>query len=108
MGVTEPALYGVNLRLKRPFIGMVLGSVLGGCFAGIVHLTAYTFVSPSLLSLPIFARPQSNFLLSMLTVPVALVITLVVTLLIGFEDVEDEADAESAESAAASEAPAVE
>ncbi|MBP3884988.1 MAG: PTS transporter subunit EIIC [Olsenella sp.] len=108
MGVTEPALYGVNLRLKRPFIGMVLGSVLGGCFAGIVHLTAYTFVSPSLLSLPIFAGPQSNFLLSMLTVPAALVITFVVTLLIGFEDVEDEADAESAESAAASEASSVE
>ena len=89
LGVTEPALYGVNLRLKRPFVGMVIGSVLGGCFAGIVHLTAYTFVSPSLLSLPIFAGPESNFLLSMLSVPVTLVVTFVVTLLLGFEDVED-------------------
>lgn len=89
LGVTEPALYGVNLRLKKPFIAMVLGSLIGGCFAGIVHLTAYTFVSPSLLSLPIFAGPQSNFMLSMLSVPVTLVVTFVITYLMGFEDVED-------------------
>jgi PTS system beta-glucosides-specific IIC component len=89
LGVTEPALYGVNLRLKRPFIAMVIGSVVSGCFAGLVHLTAYTFVSPSLLSLPIFAGPESNFLLSMLSVPVTLVVTFIVTLVLGFEDVED-------------------
>ena len=89
LGVTEPALYGVNLRLKKPFIGMILGSLIGGRFAGIVHLTAYTFVSPSLLSLPIFAGAESNFLLSMLSVPVTLVATFVVTFLLGFEDVED-------------------
>jgi PTS system beta-glucosides-specific IIC component len=90
LGVTEPALYGVNLRLKRPFIGMVLGSLLGGCVAGIVHLTAYTFVSPSLLSLPIFAGPESNFLVSMISVPASLVITFVITYLLGFEDPTDE------------------
>ena len=93
MGVTEPALYGVNLRLKKPFIGMVIGSLIGGCIAGLVHLTAYTFVSPSILSLPIFAGPESNFLLSMISVPATLVSTFVVTYLLGFEDVEDtEAD----------------
>ncbi len=89
LGVTEPALYGVNLRLKKPFIGMVLGSLIGGCFAGVVHLTAYTFVSPSLLSLPIFAGPESNFMLSMLSVPVTLVVTFFVNYLLGFEDVKD-------------------
>lgn len=89
LGVTEPALYGVNLRLKKPFIGMVLGSLIGGCFAGVVHLTAYTFVSPSLLSLPIFAGPESNFMLSMLSVPVTLFVTFFVTYLLGFEDVKD-------------------
>ena len=89
LGVTEPALYGVNLRLKKPFIGMVLGSLVGGCIAGLVHLTAYTFVSPSLLSLPIFAGPQSNFLLSMISVPATLVSTFVITYFLGFDDVED-------------------
>ena len=94
LGVTEPALYGVNLRLKKPFVGMVIGSLIGGCIAGLVHLTAYTFVSPSLLSLPIFAGPQSNFLISMISVPATLVSTFLVTFFLGFEDVED-AEAQS-------------
>lgn len=100
LGVTEPALYGVNLRLKRPFVGMVIGSLIGGCIAGLVGLTAYTFVSPSLLSLPIFAGPESNFLLSMISVPATLVATFVVTFLLGFEDVEDAEDERTVESAA--------
>lgn len=100
LGVTEPALYGVNLRLKRPFVGMVIGSLIGGCIAGLVGLTAYTFVSPSLLSLPIFAGPESNFLLSMISVPATLVATFVVTFLLGFEDVEDAEDEKAVESAA--------
>lgn len=89
LGVTEPALYGVNLQLKKPFIGMVLGSLIGGCFAGIVGLTCYTFVNPSLLSLPIFAGPQSNFLMSMLAIPFTLIATFLVTYFIGFEDVNE-------------------
>ena len=98
LGVTEPALYGVNLRLKKPFVSMVLGSLVGGCIAGLVGLTAYTFVSPSLLSLPIFAGPQSNFLLSMISVPATLVATFVITLIVGFEDVEDTEEAEDTDS----------
>ena len=96
LGVTEPALYGVNLRLKRPFIAMVIGSFVGGAFAGLVGLTAYTFVSPSLLSLPIFAGAESNFFMSMLAVPVTLVATFLITFFMGFEDVEDvEAETEA-------------
>ena len=29
-GVTEPAIYGVNLRLKRPLIGVICGAAAGG------------------------------------------------------------------------------
>jgi PTS system beta-glucosides-specific IIC component len=93
LGVTEPALYGVNLRLKRPFVAMVIGSFVGGAIAGLVGLTAYTFVSPSLLSLPIFAGPESNFLMSMLSVPVTLVSTFLITFFMGFKDVEDASEA---------------
>ena len=96
LGVTEPALYGVNLRLKRPFIAMVIGSFVGGAIAGLVGLTAYTFVSPSLLSLPIFAGAQSNFLLSMIAVPATLVSTFLITFFMGFEDVQDDESAAEA------------
>ncbi len=33
-GITEPALYGTNLRLKRPMIGACLGGLIGGLTGG--------------------------------------------------------------------------
>ena len=89
-GVTEPALYGVNLRLKRPFVSMLIGSFLGGSVAGLMHLTAYAFVSPSILSLPIFIGKNSSLITAVIAVLATFAITFVVTYLIGFKDEESE------------------
>ena len=43
-GVTEPALYGVGFKYRRPFIGMIAGAFAGGLYAGITHLQAYNFI----------------------------------------------------------------
>ncbi|GAQ00837.1 PTS fructose transporter subunit IIB [Companilactobacillus farciminis] len=43
-GVTEPGLYGVAVRYKRPFLGMMIGGFLGGLYAGATHVTAYVLV----------------------------------------------------------------
>ncbi|WP_311406755.1 PTS transporter subunit EIIC [Liquorilactobacillus uvarum] len=43
-GVTEPALYGIAIRYKKPFIGMMIGGFFGGLYAGSTHLTAYVLV----------------------------------------------------------------
>ena len=89
-GITEPALYGVNLRLKKPFIAMLIGSLVSGAIAGIFKLTAYTFVNPSILSLPIFAGPQSSFILAIACVPITYAITFIIAYFMGFEDVAKE------------------
>lgn len=47
LGITEPALYGVNLRMKRPFISMLIGATLGGLYCGFVGLQAPAFVTPA-------------------------------------------------------------
>ncbi|WP_057769043.1 PTS transporter subunit EIIC [Lactobacillus selangorensis] len=43
-GVTEPGLYGIAVRYKKPFIGMMIGGFLGGLYAGATHVTAYVLV----------------------------------------------------------------
>ncbi len=43
LGITEPAMFGVNLKLKYPFYGAMLGSALGG---GYVTLTNVLNSSP--------------------------------------------------------------
>ena len=53
-GVSEPALYGINLRLKKPMIGLVLGGFAGGAVAGIMGAKAYTMGYSSVLGVVIF------------------------------------------------------
>lgn len=88
LGITEPALYGVNLRMKRPFVAVMLGSLVSGCIAGILGVTAYAFVSPSVLSLPIFAGGDGNSLMgAIIMVPVTFAITFAIAWLLGFKDI---------------------
>ncbi|HHV09005.1 MAG TPA: PTS transporter subunit EIIC [Clostridiales bacterium] len=45
MGVTEPAIYGVFVKYRRPFIAVMIGGGLGGLFAGIMKVIGYAPVS---------------------------------------------------------------
>ena len=40
MGITEPAIFGVNLRFFKPFIAGCLGGAVGAMFASIIRLGA--------------------------------------------------------------------
>lgn len=40
MGITEPAIFGVNIRYIRPFIAASIGSAFGALYASIVELGA--------------------------------------------------------------------
>lgn len=40
MGITEPAIFGVNLRFVRPFIAGSIGGACGALYASITHLGA--------------------------------------------------------------------
>ncbi len=91
-GITEPALYGVNLKLKRPFIGMLGGSLVGGMVAGLIHLKAIAFVSPSILSLPIFIGKGSNLFTAIITVIASFVASFVFVYLLGFKDQKSNKD----------------
>lgn len=51
-GITEPALYGINLRFKTPLYAAMLGGGLGGLFMGISRVKNFTGGSPGLLTLP--------------------------------------------------------
>lgn len=51
-GVTEPAMYGINMRYMKPMIGAVCGAGISGLLAGITGVKAYTMGgSPSIMTL---------------------------------------------------------
>lgn len=40
LGITEPAIFGVNIRFVKPFIFGSIGGAVGACLASIMHLGA--------------------------------------------------------------------
>ena len=40
-GVSEPAIYGINLKLKKPMYAVMIGSAAGGVIAALLGATAY-------------------------------------------------------------------
>lgn len=77
-GITEPAIYGVNLPLKRPFWFGVIGGILGGALAGAGGVASTSYVFFSLLSLPAFASVGS-FTMMLLGLVIAIVVAFVLT-----------------------------
>jgi PTS system beta-glucosides-specific IIC component len=53
-GITEPALYGVTLQNKKVLGSVMIGSLIGGAFIGIVGLEVYVLVGPGLASMSMF------------------------------------------------------
>ncbi|MEK4298624.1 beta-glucoside-specific PTS transporter subunit IIABC [Oceanobacillus sp. FSL W8-0428] len=86
LGITEPAMYGVNLRLKKPFIAALIGSGIGGAFITGFGVTASAFVLPGLTSLPVFSGPKFIYLIIGLIITIA--VTMVLTFILGFKDME--------------------
>ncbi len=87
LSVTEPALYGVLIRLKKPLISAIIASAITGVFIGIFDIRAYATASCSLLTLPIFmGGPMSNFYLACAAAGIAVVLGFVITWFMGFDE----------------------
>lgn len=87
-GVTEPALYGVTLKYKKPLYASMISGAITGLFMGIVNLKAFAFAVPSILAIPQFVNKAipNNFIYALIVLVASLVITFVLTLVFGFDD----------------------
>ncbi|WP_271001509.1 PTS transporter subunit EIIC [Listeria seeligeri] len=59
LGITEPALYGVNLKYKKPFLAVMIAGGISGLLAGILSVKRMTFAPTGLTTLPIFIDPAN-------------------------------------------------
>ena len=96
LGITEPILYGCNMRLKKPLYAVLIGGGVGGFYAGITGIKSYAFISPGLFSLAGYITPNgsANFMNAVISMVLAIVVTFVMTLILGFEDVPVETEDE--------------
>lgn len=85
-GVTEPAIYGVNLRLKKPFLYAGIGGAAGGLLAGILKAKCYALGGPSFLTLPMFIGDPNNVWYVVAAFIVAFIVSALCTIIFGFEE----------------------
>ncbi|WP_411736339.1 beta-glucoside-specific PTS transporter subunit IIABC [Paenibacillus sp. M2] len=89
LGITEPALYGVTLKLKKPFYASLIGGAAGGGFITAVGLKCFGFAVPGLLSLPLYIGPNggmSNFWYALIGIGISFSVSFVVTLLLKWDE----------------------
>lgn len=98
-GITEPAIYGVNLRLKKPMIcGCVAGAV-GGAVAGAFHAVSWGYNMPGIATIPAYFKAgyMSQFLGFLLSIVISFVLGAVLTWFVGFKEDGTQAADEEAE-----------
>ena len=97
MGITEPAIFGVNLRFFKPFIAGCIGGGCGALYASLVHLGAKgTGVSGIFGILLCLNQPLQYLIEMVIAVGVAFVISFLI-----YKDAEPKAaTADAAETAA--------
>lgn len=89
-GVTEPALYGINLKYKTPLIAVCIGSGLAGLFAGLMGIASYGGASNILGVVGFFGdKGMANVYMGIITMVIAMIVSFVVTFVL-YKDPSEE------------------
>lgn len=81
-GVTEPAIYGITITLKKPLIGVCAGGAIGGLVAGILGAKAFVMGYSSILAIPIF---EGTAIAICAAIAAAILVSFVTTVIVGIE-----------------------
>lgn len=89
-GVCEPAMYGVNLRLKKPMYASMIGSAVAGAYVGLTHVLSYAYPgNAALFGMLTFVGPDKmnlvNFIIGMV---LGIIVTFVATIVLVKRDKE--------------------
>ncbi|WGE85062.1 beta-glucoside-specific PTS transporter subunit IIABC [Actinobacillus equuli] len=86
LGITEPLIYGITLRFKKPFICGVLGGAIGGAVIGWGGTKMFAFGFSGLLLYPVIIGEGSNIVTYSLGMAVAFIAAGILTYLFGYSD----------------------
>ncbi|WP_318617686.1 beta-glucoside-specific PTS transporter subunit IIABC [Sporosarcina sp. YIM B06819] len=86
-GVTEPAIYGVTLPLKKPFIMSCIAAAVGGGIVGITGTHGYLLGGLGIFAIPSFIHPTGGLTIefwgAIIAMAVAFVLGFILTYLFG-------------------------
>ncbi|PJC86634.1 PTS beta-glucoside transporter subunit IIABC [Vibrio sp. HA2012] len=85
-GITEPAIYGVNLPKKRPFVCACVAGSIGAAIIGYFQVRVYSFSLPSVLTIPQLIPPTGidmTIWVSIFASILAIILAAVLTMMFG-------------------------
>jgi len=87
-GTTEPTLYGICIRLKKPLIATVIGSTANAIYCAIFGVKEYAMGAPSFFTMVNFIDPNgsNNFVYAIGAVVVTIVVTFAATWILGWDE----------------------
>ena len=88
-GVTEPTLYGICVRMKKPLIATWIACVVNAVFCAITQVKVFSFGAPSFFTMPIFMNPNgsmANFYFAIAAAALTIVVSFAATWILGFDD----------------------
>lgn len=87
-GITEPAIYGVNLRLKKPMVCGCIAGAVGGAAGGAFNAVSWGYNMPGIATIPAYfkAGHTSQFLGFLLSILISFVLGTVLTWIVGFKE----------------------
>jgi beta-glucoside PTS system EIICBA component len=92
MGITEPALYGVNLPKRYPLIAAMIGGASGGLYAGLTNTHRFATGSSGLPAVLLYIGDDTmkffwNIIIALI---ISAVVTAIVTYVLSFKFEKDE------------------
>lgn len=85
MGVTEPAMYGINVVYKRPFMASLIGGAAGGGFAMMFGVKAYVLTgNGGIPGLP--GLVGDTFVYALIAMALAFIVALIFSYIFGIDE----------------------
>lgn len=89
-GVTEPAIYGVTLPLKKPFIMSCIGGGIGGAMLGYAGSKFYMIGGLGVFGYPAFMNKETgldfSFYMTIIATAAAFILGFILTYVVGFKE----------------------
>lgn len=85
-GITEPIIYGISIKYKKPFIAQIIAGTVAGAFLGATKTKAIVYVFPALTTLPAFFGDTFKFYC--IGISISFFLSAFITYILGFDEIE--------------------
>lgn len=85
-GITEPIIYGISIKYKKPFIAQIIAGTVAGAFLGATKTKAIVYVFPALTTLPAFFGDTFKFYC--IGISISFFLSAIITYILGFDEIE--------------------